>query len=321
MNVLVYTENWDGKFKKITSELLSYASYLTANSGGSVSAVSIGEVADADLQELAKYGASSIYTTPNPNGDMLDNDYFSTQIAKACLESGSDCVLLADNFTGKALAPKISVKLKAGLVPGVVNIPLSFDPFIFPKRSYSAKVFSDVKILSEKMVLTLVGNSIEVKEKAEAFNKIELAPDAVDIQMKRTNIQKQTGTVLLSDADVVVSGGRGMRAADNWGGIEKLAEVLGAATACSRPVSDEGWRPHHEHVGQTGKVIAPTVYFALGISGAIQHLAGVNSSKVIVAVNKDPEAPIFQAADYGVVGDVNKVLPQLIEAAEALKAE
>jgi electron transfer flavoprotein alpha subunit len=316
MKILVFTENWDGKFKKLSYELISYARQL----GESVTALNIGNVDDSELKELGKYGAAKVLNASVPF-EGLDNNTYSAIVAEAAKSEGADVILLADNMTGKAIAPKIAVKLTAGLVSGVTALPVSTDPFVVTKRAYSAKVFANVKVNSALKVLTLVGNSVEILEDSVdvCIESFTCDAPAATTTIKETN--KQTGTILLSDADVVVSGGRGMKSGDNWGGIEELSGILGAATACSRPVSDEDWRPHHEHVGQTGKVIGPTLYIALGISGAIQHLAGVNSSKIIVAVNKDPEAPIFEAADYGIVGDVNKVIPQFIEAAKSLKSE
>ncbi len=316
MNVLVYTENWDGKFKKLSYELVSYAKQI----GSNVTVLSIGNVDESELKELSKYGASKILTT-NVDFAGLENSAYTAIIADAAKSENAEVVLFADNFTGKAIAPKVAVKLTAGLASGVTALPISTEPFVVTKRAYSAKVFANVKINSAIKVLTLVGNSVEIIEDAADANIEAYSCEVPAALTTVTETNKQTGTILLSDADVVVSGGRGMKSGDNWAGIEELANILGAATACSRPVSDEGWRPHHEHVGQTGKVVGPTLYFALGISGAIQHLAGVNSSKIIVAVNKDPEAPIFEAADYGIIGDVNKVLPLFVEAAKQLKAE
>lgn len=322
MSVLVYTENWDGKFKKLSYELVSYASSLASLVGGSVTALSIGKVAQDELSKLGSYGASTILNVETaPAG--LDNQIYSAIITAAMEKSGSKILVLAHNNSGKAIAPRLSVRLKAGLAAGVTALPESVDPLVVRKKVFSGKAFAKVKILSPGAILTLSQNSFEVSETGGSAT-VELFDPGVDVTGARTaikDVEKQEGKLLLTDAELVVSGGRGMKSPDNWGPIEELAGILGAATACSRPVSDEGWRPHEEHTGQTGKIIAPNLYFAFGISGAIQHLAGVSSSKCIVAVNTDKDAPIFEAADYGIVGDALKVLPELITEIKAAKAQ
>ena len=321
MSVLVYTENWDGKFKKLSNELVSYASGVAGMIGGSVTALSIGNVDQDELSKLGAYGASGILSVADaPEG--LDNQVYTAIIAAAMQKTGAKVLVMAQNNTGKAIAPRLSVRMKAGLASGVTALPESVDPLVITKKVFSGKAFAKVKILTDSAVLTLAQNSYEIVETGGSA-AIEAFDPGVDVSGAKTTIkdvQKQTGKLLLSDADVVVSGGRGLKSGDNWGPVEELAEVLGGATACSRPVSDEGWRPHEEHTGQTGKIIAPNLYFALGISGAIQHLAGVSSSKCIVAVNTDKDAPIFEAADYGIVGDALKVLPELINEIKAAKA-
>jgi electron transfer flavoprotein alpha subunit len=237
-------------------------------------------------------------------------------------KTGARVLLMAHNNTGKALAPRLSVRLKAGLAAGVTAVPESVSPLVVSKKVFSGKAFGKIEILTEKAILTLSQNSFEINETGgsagvETFDPGSVAAAATIIK----DVQKQEGKLLLTDAEVVISGGRGMKSPDNWGPIEELAQVLEGATACSRPVSDEGWRPHSEHTGQTGKIIAPNLYMAFGISGAIQHLAGVSSSKCIVAVNTDKDAPIFEAADYGIVGDALKVLPELISEIKAAKAQ
>jgi len=233
----------------------------------------------------------------------------------AAQNEGAKVIVLAHNNLGKALAPRVSVKLDGGLVSGVTAMPVSFDPFVLKKKVFTGKAFANVQVNAEVKVITLSQNSFELVETGGTATVEAFDPQVTDADFSTTvnETKKITGKVLLTDAEIVVSGGRGFKSGDNWGQLEELADLLGAGMACSRPVSDEGWRSHDEHVGQTGKIIAPNLYFALGISGAIQHLGGVSSSKVIVAVNKDAEAPIFEAADYGIVGDVFKVLPQLIE--------
>jgi electron transfer flavoprotein alpha subunit len=231
--------------------------------------------------------------------------------------------VLANNNAGKAIAPRLSVRLKAGIGSGVSKLPVSTNPFVVYKRAFSGNAFAHVQIKSEKKILTLAQNSFEIIEnnKGAVIEDLIVDIDTSAIKTKVIDTQKQTGKLLLNDAEIVVSGGRGMKSPDNWGPLEELAKLLGAATACSRPVSDEGWRPHEEHTGQTGKIIAPNLYIAVGISGATQHLAGVSSSKYIVAINTDKDAPIFEKAQYGIVGDAQKVLPTLVEAAKESKTK
>ncbi|MCD4735940.1 MAG: electron transfer flavoprotein subunit alpha/FixB family protein [Bacteroidales bacterium] len=323
MAILVYTENWEGKFKKLSFELISYASEIAKKTGSSVTAISIGDVSEDELKLLAGYGASKILKVEDARLKYLVNSAYSTAISRAAEQENAEVILFSNNFTGKALAPRVSVKLKAGLVTGVIALPAGLDPFIIQKKAFNGKAFANVKVNTPKKVLTLNQNSFEIVKNEGSAQVESFNPEFSDSDFRTEvkDVNKITGKVLLTDAEVVVSGGRGMKGPENWGPIEKLAELLGGATACSRPVSDEGWRPHEEHTGQTGKIIAPNLYFALGISGAIQHVAGVSSSKFIVAVNKDHEAPIFEVADYGVIGDVQKVLPELIEAVKDFKSE
>jgi electron transfer flavoprotein alpha subunit len=254
---------------------------------------------------------------------VLDNQLYTGIIAAAADKVQAKVVVFANNNTGKALAPRLSVRLKAGLASGVTAVPESVNPFRVTKKVFSGKAFSKVKIHSDKVVLTLAQNSYEIIETGGTAS-VETFDPGTDASIAKTDVrdvQKQTGKILLTDAEIVVSGGRGMKSGANWQPLEDLADVLGAALACSRPVSDEGWRSHDEHTGQTGKIIAPNLYLAFGISGAIQHLAGVSSSKYIVAVNTDKDAPIFEAADYGIVGDALKILPDFIEEIKAAKAQ
>ena len=315
MSILVYTENWDGKFKKLSFELVSYAAAIAKETGSSVTALSIGNVADDELNKLGNYGAAKILNVADDRFSSLDNRAMAKAVVAAAQNEGAKIIVFAHNNLGKALAPRASVKLDGGLVSGVTAMPVSIDPFVVKKKVFTGKAFANVQINAEVKVLTFSQNSFEVVETGGSASIEAFDPQVVDGDFSTTvnETNKVTGKVLLTDAEIVISGGRGMKSGDNWVQLEELADLLGAGMACSRPVSDEGWRSHDEHVGQTGKIIAPNLYFALGISGAIQHLGGVSSSKVIVAVNKDPEAPIFEAADYGIVGDVFKVLPQLIE--------
>ena len=322
MSILVYTENWDGKFKKFSFELVSYAAAVAKQRGTTVTALSIGKVADSELEKLSNYGTNKVLSIMDDRFNSLDNKAMSKAIVAAAKAEGVKIIILAHNNLGKALAPRVSVRIQAGLETGEVALPVSYDPFIVKKKVFTGKAFAEVKLNAEFKVITLAQNSFEPVEMKNSKTIETFDPQVVDNDI--TTVVKETnkvkGKVLLTDAEIVVSGGRGMKSSDNWGGLEEMADLLGAGMACSRPVSDEGWRSHTEHVGQTGKIIAPNLYMAFGISGAIQHLGGVSSSKIIVAVNKDPEAPIFEVADYGIVGDVFTVIPQMIEAIREMKS-
>jgi electron transfer flavoprotein alpha subunit len=321
MSVLVYTENWDGKFKKLSFELVSYATAVAKMINTTVTAVSIGKVDNDELGKLGNYGANKIINVNSDNLNTLDNQAYTSIIADISKKENASVIVISNNNTGKAIAPRLSVRLKAGVGSGVSRLPISLDPFIVYKRTYSGNAFAHLVIKSEVRILTLAQNSFDLAE-TKVTPSIENLNPSVDSALLKTvvkDVQKQTGKKLLTDADIVVSGGRGMKSADNWPPLVELAGLLGGATACSRPVSDEGWRPHEEHTGQTGKIIAPNLYIAVGISGATQHLAGISSSKYIVAINSDKDAPIFEAAQYGIVGDALKVLPKLVEAVKELK--
>jgi len=323
MSVLTFVENWDGKFKKLTFELVSYAAKVAEMMNTSMVAVSIGQVESSELEKLSRYGAGKIINISNGALKILDNQVYAKVISDIALQEHAAVIVFSNNNSGKAIAPRVSVKLKAGIAAGVMRLPLSLDPFMVVTRVYSGKAFSHLLIKSPVKILTLSQNSYEVVEHPVPVN-IETVNYTFQEDMIRTNVtevNKQTGKVLLTDAEIVVSGGRGMKSPDNWAPLVEFADLLGAATACSRPVSDEGWRPHDEHTGQTGKIIAPNLYFAFGISGATQHIAGVSSSKYIVAVNTDKDAPVFEAAQYGIIGDAAKVLPKLITAVREIKAK
>jgi electron transfer flavoprotein alpha subunit len=323
MSVLVFTENWDGKFKKLSFELVSYATKLAEMLNTSAVALSIGTVADEELRKLGNYGTAKIVNATGDGLNSLDNQAWVNIIFQVAEKVDAAVLVLSNNNTGKALAPRLSVRMKAGIGAGVNGLPKSTAPFVVSKKVYSGNAFADLLIRSEKKIITLSQNSFELVEKPgtpEIENyPVTLDPGTLKTQVKE--VHKQTGKILLTDAEIVVSGGRGMKSPDNWGPLIELADLLGAATACSRPVSDEGWRPHEEHTGQTGKIIAPNLYFAIGISGATQHLAGVSSSKCIVAINSDKDAPVFEAARYGIVGDAAKILPQLVEAVKEIKGK
>ena len=323
MSVLVFTENWDGKFKKLSFELVSYGAGLAKMLGTTVTAISIGKVSDDELNKLGTYGASKVIKVEDDRMNQLVNSAYTTAIAQAAEKENASIIVLSNNFTGKALAPRIAVRLKAGLVAGAAALPSSLSPFVVRKKAFNGKAYANVKINSEKKVLSLSQNSFGIAETPTTMQVESFSPEFSNnhFGMEIKNSNKITGKVLLTDAEIVVSGGRGMKGPENWGPIEELAGLLGGATACSRPVSDEGWRSHEEHTGQTGKIIAPNLYIAAGISGAIQHLAGVSSSKCIVAINKDKEAPVFESADYGVIGDAQIVLPELVKAVKEFKSE
>jgi electron transfer flavoprotein alpha subunit len=322
MSVLVYTENWDGKFKKLSFELVSYATGVAKMIGTTVTAVSIGNVDDTELKKLGNYGAAKILVVNNDQLNILDNQAYASVVSETAKKENASVIVISNNNTGKAIAPRLSVRLKAGVGSGVSRLPISLDPFTVYKRTYSGNAFAHLVIKSDVKILTLAQNSFDLAEtpgNSSVIENLSLTIDGSLIKTSVRDVQKQTGKILLTDADVVVSGGRGMKSPDNWGPLTELASLLRAATACSRPVSDEGWRPHEEHTGQTGKIIAPNLYIAVGISGATQHLAGISSSKYIVAINTDKDAPIFEAAQYGIVGDAMKILPKLVEAVKAKK--
>jgi electron transfer flavoprotein alpha subunit len=323
MSVLVFLENWDGKFKKLSFELVSYASKVAEMLGEQAIAVSVGKVDASELEKLAIYGAEKVISVENDLIKSFDDQAYTGIIAEIAQKIGAKVLILANNNSGKALAPRLSVRLKAGVASGVSKLPLSITPFVVYKKVYSGKAFANVEIKTDIKILTLAQNSFALVESRKTFvkEKIDIQPDAKLMKTQVKEVQKQSGKILLTDADIVVSGGRGMKSPDNWGPLVELAELLGAATACSRPVSDEGWRSHEEHTGQTGKIIAPNLYFAIGISGATQHLAGISSSKFIVAINTDKDAPIFEAAQYGIIGDAQKVLPKLVEAVREMKSK
>jgi electron transfer flavoprotein alpha subunit len=322
MSVLVYTENWDGKFKKLTFELVSYASGIGEMLNTIVTAVSIGNVDKDELKKLGNFGAQKIISITGEHLSTLDNQTYTNIITEVARKEGASIIIFSNNNAGKAIAPRLAIRLKAAIGSGVSRLPLNLSPFTVYKKVYSGNAFAHVVLKSDVKILTLTQNSFALVERANSavIENVELTIDLSSLKTSVRDVQKQTGKLLLTDAEIVVSGGRGMKSPDNWGPIEELAGLIGAATACSRPVADEGWRPINEHTGQTGKIIAPNLYIAIGISGATQHLAGISGSKCIVAINTDKDAPIFEAADYGIVGDAFKVLPKMIEAVKAMKS-
>ncbi|HVS91533.1 MAG TPA: electron transfer flavoprotein subunit alpha/FixB family protein [Mucilaginibacter sp.] len=323
MPVLIYAENANGQFKKSAFEAVSYARAIADKLNTSLTAISIGDVKVDHLAALGKYGADKILNVSNDKLKQFVNQAYASVIADAAKKENAEVVVLSNSFSGRGLAPRIGVKLQAGVADGAVSLPeISGGKFTVKKTAFSGKAFATVELTSVNKVISLAPNSYKVTEKQAAGKIEDFNAEVKDSDFKTLikEIVQSTDKVSLPDAEIVVSGGRGMKGPENWGMLEELADLLGAATACSKPVSDAGWRPHSEHVGQTGIAISPNLYIAVGISGAIQHLAGVSSSKVIVVVNKDPEAPFFKVADYGIVGDAFEVLPKLIAAVKEYKA-
>lgn len=323
MSIIVYVENTGGKFKKSAYEVVSYAKAIAAQTNSSVTAISIGDVSQSDLAALGKYGAAKVLSVSGEQLKTFVNQAYASIIAQAAKQEAAKIVVMSNSFTGKGLAPRVAVKLQAGLASGAVDIPTVEENKLTIKRTaFSGKAFAYIELTSEYKIITLNPNSYQVSANgAEApVEAFQATTDQADFKTVIREIVRATDKISLPEAELVVSAGRGMKGPENWHLIEELAEALGAATACSKPVSDAGWRPHEEHVGQTGIAVSPNLYIAIGISGAIQHLAGVSSSKTIVVINKDPEAPFFKVADYGIVGDALEIVPKLTEAVKAYKA-
>lgn len=320
MSILIYTENWDGNFKKKTYELVSYGKALADHTGAKVIAVTIGDVAEEELQNLAKYGAEKIMLLQSDAKNKASKTY-SKALSEIAVAENASLIVFSDNNTGKEIAPRLSARLQAGMVSGISQLPISYDPFVVKTNAFSGKSIATTKITTEKKIVLLKSNSFDLLENHASAEIIKQPLASDDSPINLLEVNKTADKIILTDAEIIVSGGRGMKSAENWGGIEEMAQLLNAGTGCSRPVSDDDWRPHEEHVGQTGKVVAPNVYFAFGISGAIQHIAGISGSKYIVAVNKDAEAPIFNVANFGVVGDVAEVIPKMINRIKVRKAD
>ena len=315
MSVLVYTESWDGSFRKSTFEAASYASETAKLLGTEVVAISLGEVSNDELTKLGNYGVSKVVSCCAI--EKGDSQAATNAIAKTA--NDSSVLIFSNTNTAKMIAPRLSAKLKAGIVSNVITLSESTSPLKVKRQAFSSKAIELATVNTATAILAIAPNSFKLIETGVNCTIEEDSSNekgAITIEGKET----ASGKISISEAEIVVSAGRGLKGPENWGMIEELAELLGAATACSKPVSDIGWRPHGEHVGQTGKAVAADLYFAIGISGAIQHLAGINSSKVIVAINTDPEAPFFKAADYGIVGDAFEVVPKLIEEIKQLRA-
>jgi len=320
MSILIYAESAEGKFKKVALELASYAKKVAESLGTTVTAVTINA---GDVSELSKYGVDKVLKVTNDQLGSFSAKAYADVIKQAAQKEQAKVVVLSSTTDSIYLSSLVAVGLEAGFASNVVGLPLSTTPFQVKRTAFSNKAFNTTEITTEVKVLGIAKNSYGIFENETSLTEEDFAPaiDANDFGVKVTAVEKSSGKISIADADIVVSAGRGMKGPENWGMIEELAGVLGAATACSKPVSDLGWRPHGEHVGQTGKPVATNLYIAVGISGAIQHIAGINSSKVKVVINSDPEAPFFKVADYGIVGDAFEIVPQLIEKLKAFKAQ
>ena len=320
MSIVVYVEQSAGKIKKTSLEAVSYGYALAAKTGeGAVVAVALGTLDSNELASIGEAGAAKVLHISDERLNAGVIQAHASAVAQAFESTGANTLILAKSSLGDAVAARLAIKLQAALVSNVVELPRLEGGFVVKRSIYTGKAFADTTITTAKKILAIKKNAADQKldgAKAQVETFAVAIPES-DFASKISATERATGEVLLPEADIVVSGGRGMKGPENWGMIEELAKTLGAATGCSKPVSDIGWRPHHEHVGQTGVKVAPTLYIAVGISGAIQHLAGVNSSKCIVVINKDPEAPFFKAADYGIVGDAFEIVPQLTAALKA----
>ncbi|NOS90449.1 MAG: electron transfer flavoprotein subunit alpha/FixB family protein [Cyclobacteriaceae bacterium] len=317
MAVLVFVEVGEGKVRKSSLEAVAYAHLM----GGGVTAIALGTVAASELESLGKYGAQKVLHVADSKLDQPVIQAYASVLAKAMQDENADVLVLANSSLATPVGAKVAIKAKASFASNVVELPSTSSGFVVKRSIYTGKAFSFVEMKDQKKVIVLKKNAAEAKE---VGGTAQIVPYAVslsdaDFTTTITATEKATGEILLPEAEIVVSGGRGLKGPEHWGILEDLAKALHAATGCSKPVSDMNWRPHHEHVGQTGVKVAPQLYIAIGISGAIQHLAGVNSSKCIVVINKDPEAPFFKAADYGIVGDAFDVLPKLTEAVKSMK--
>jgi electron transfer flavoprotein alpha subunit len=320
MSILIYAESVEGKFKKVAFELASYAKKVAETLGTTVTAVTVNA---GDVSELSKYGVDKVLKVSNDKLSAFTAKAYADVIKQAAQKESAKLVLLSSTTDSIYLSSLVAVALEAGYASNVVGLPVSTAPFQVKRNAFSNKAFNITEINTDVKVLGLAKNSYGIVESASSLTEEDFNPTIGDndFGVKVESVEKMSGKVSIADADVVVSAGRGLKGPENWGMIEELASVMGAATACSKPVSDLGWRPHSEHVGQTGKPVATNLYIAIGISGAIQHIAGINSSKVKVVINNDPDAPFFKVADYGIVGDAFEIVPQLIEKMKAFKSQ
>jgi electron transfer flavoprotein alpha subunit len=317
MSVLVFIDHIDGHIKKASLEAASYGAQIAAKTGDTAEAVVFGN--PAGLEDLGRQGIKKVHRIDQDSIQQIDAQLYAKLTAQVAQETGAKVLVFSNNSTGKSVAPRVAVRLKAGLVSGAVALPDTANGFVVRKNVFSGKAFADMNIHSDIKVIALNPNAFTVTNTEGKAEVVAFNAPADQPKTKVTATSKTSGKVALTEADVVVSAGRGLKGPENWKMVEDLAEELGAALACSRPVADAHWRPHNEHVGQTGIAIAPNLYIANGISGAIQHRAGVNRSKTIVVINKDPEAPFFKAADYGIVGDAFEVVPKMLEAVRKIK--
>lgn len=320
MSILIYAESAEGKFKKVAFELASYAKKVAESLGTTVTAVTVNA---GDVSELSKYGVDKVLKVSNDKLADFTAKAYADVIKQAAQKESAKLVLLSSTTDSIYLSSLVAVALEAGFASNVVGLPISTSPFQVRRNAFSNKAFNITEISTDVKVLGLAKNSYGISETESTLTEEDFNPSIgeSDFGVKVESVEKISGTVAIADADIVVSAGRGLKGPENWNMVEELATVLGAATACSKPVSDLGWRPHGEHVGQTGKPVATNLYIAIGISGAIQHIAGISSSKVKVVINTDPEAPFFKVADYGIVGDAFDVVPRLIEKFKAFKAQ
>lgn len=317
MPILVFVESAEGKIKKTSLEAVAYAHAM----GEPVTAIALGAVEKSELESLGKYGARKILHAADEKLNQGVIQAYASVLTKAMQDEQADILVLANSSLGTPIAARVAARIHASLASNVVSPPDTTSGFVVKKSIYTGKAFSYISLSNQKKVIAIRKNAAEIKEVGSAGEIIACKGEYADADfaVKIISSEKATGDVLLPEANIVVSGGRGMKGPEHWHILEDLAKSLNAATACSKPVSDMGWRPHHEHVGQTGVKVAPQLYIAVGISGAIQHLAGVNSSKCIVVINKDAEAPFFKAADYGIVGDAFEIVPKLTEAIKEAK--
>ena len=318
MSVLTYIESNKGKIKKSAFELVSYSNELAKQLGTELVVLTINV---EDTNELNKYGVSKIIKISNSELDNFDSKIFSNVIAQVVKHTNSNHIVISSSLDSKYMAPLLAIELDAGYLSNVVELPSKLNPFTIKRTCFTNKAFCESTIESNIKIIGLSGNAFGAIENETNSSSENLEVSLLDKKITVKSTEKVSGKISIADADIVVSGGRGLKGPENWNIIEDLAETLGAAPSCSKPVSDMGWRPHSEHVGQTGKPVATNLYIAIGISGAIQHLAGINSSKIKVVINNDPEAPFFKAADYGVVGDAFDVVPRLNEKLKAFKAQ
>ena len=318
MSVLIFIDTADGHVKKSSLEVLTYGAKVAEQLGTSAEAVILSTVND-DLSSLGKYGVKKIHQVTNESLNHLDAQLYTKIISQVATAIDAKVIIFSNNVVGKSIAPRLSVRLKAGLVSGTVALPDTSNGFIVKKNVFSGKAFANISVNTDIKIIALSPNAYQTIAGEGTAEVVAFNATVDTSKIKVTSVTKASGEVPLTEAEIVVSAGRGLKGPENWGMVEELAKTLHAATACSRPVADAHWRPHNEHVGQTGFAIAPNLYIAIGISGAIQHLAGVNRSKVIVVINKDPEAPFFKAADYGIVGDAFEIVPKMTEAIKKLK--